>query len=142
MWPFSRKKDNKDGENKPWRAKFNESGMDMYYNKELKCWVERGKEEEMRKTLADMLPSAPPSASELQKQTEQPGGGSSKSGGGSSADGQGISAIDAMMQPPSRGGGGLDSLLRPPSRPLPGRGGSGKTPGSSSLIPYPRVRRG
>ncbi|CAD7954243.1 unnamed protein product [Amoebophrya sp. A25] len=33
MWPFSRKKENKDGENKPWRARFNESGMDMYYNK-------------------------------------------------------------------------------------------------------------
>lgn len=49
----------KDGEDKAWKAKLNDAdvGGDFYYNKELKMWVTRGKEEEAKaKRDADAKP--------------------------------------------------------------------------------------
>lgn len=135
MWPFRRA--NKDDGSKPWKAKLDDNPLTMYYNKELKCWVEKGKEEEMKKKLAETMPP-PPTAAEisgLKKSVTEPG-----SGGPPGAGGGGSSSSTAGGPGGAAGGDDdiLGKMLRAPVRSLPGRaGGASSVKRTGSLIPTP-----
>ncbi|CAD7959430.1 unnamed protein product [Amoebophrya sp. A120] len=108
MWPFRRGNKEDGGGKKAWKAKLDDNPMTMYYNKELKCWVEKGKEEEMRKKL-EQTAAPPPTAAQLRV---PPGGG---------PPGAGSSRVDDARDDDDDI---LGKMLRAPTRSLPGRAGA------------------